>query len=319
VCKGDETMEMRTTYTAVPVATLASGVEVRIPVHEVRGRAGDGPTLGVTACFHGDEQVGTEILYRLLLAVDPAQLRGRLLVVPVANPLAYEAISRHTPLDMQNLNRVFPGGGEGFFTHQLAEVIVTHVLSKLDYYVDFHAGGVTLPTVDYVFIHNAEDLARVFGSPVLFRPREGYGYPGSASTYTVGRGVPTVTVELGGGPGDQTVFVQRGVAGVLNIMRKIGMIPGEPAPAPRQTVLRTLLTMRPRAGGFLVPEVTALNAEVPKGTVLGRTLSPYSFEELEVFRAPFEPSVTVEVLVRPCRINPGDYGYMIGDLSTAEA
>jgi len=311
-------MAVRTTYTAVPVATVASGAEVRIPIHEVRGQAGDGPTLGLTACFHGDEQVSTEILYRLLLAVDPAELKGRLLVVPVANPLAYEAITRHTPLDMQNLNRVFPGGGEGFFTHQLAEVLVAHVLSKLDYYVDFHAGGVTLPTVDYLFIHNAEALSRAFGSPVLFRPPDGYGYRGSASAYTVGRGVPTVTVELGGGPGDQTAYVQRGVAGVLNVLRTVGMLAGDPLPPPRQTVLRTLLTMRPRAGGFLVPEVTALNVEVPRGTVLGRTLSPYSFEELEVFRAPFAPSVTVEVLVRPCRINPGDYGYMIGDLSTAE-
>ncbi|HXX38574.1 MAG TPA: M14 family metallopeptidase [bacterium] len=310
-------MVLRTTYTPVPVGTLASGAEISVPIHELRGEAGDGPTLGLMACLHGDEQVGTEILYRLMATVDPAQLRGRLLVVPVANPLAYEAITRNTPLDMHNLNRVFPGGGEGFFTHQLAGVLVEHVLNKIDYYVDFHAGG-AYATVDYLFIENAEELSRAFGSPVLFRPPRGYGYGGSTASYTVGRGVPTVTVELGGGAIDQTAYVQRGVAGVLNIMRKIKMIPGEPAPAPRQTVLRTLLTMRPRAGGVLVPEVTALNVQVPKGTVLGRTLSPYSFKELEVFRAPFEPSVTVLVRVTPCRINPGDYGYMIGDLSTAE-
>jgi len=310
-------MVLRTAYTSVPVTTLATGAEVRVPIHEVRGQAGDGPTLGLTACLHGDEQVGTEILYRVLAEVDAAQMKGRLLVVPVANPLAYGAITRHTPLDMHNLNRVFPGGGEGFFTHQLAEVLVGHVLSKLDYYVDFHAGG-AYATVDYLFIENAEDLSRAFGSPVLFRPPGGYGYGGSTASYTVGRGVPTVTVELGGGAIDQTAYVRRGVTGVFNIMREIGMIPGEPAPAPRQTVLRTLLTMRPRAGGFLIPEVTALNVEVPQGTVLGRTLSPYSFEELEVFRAPFSPSLTVLVRVTPCRINPGDYGYMIGDLSTAE-
>ena len=310
-------MEMRTTYTAVPVATLASGDEVRVPIHELRGEAGDGPTFGLTACLHGDEQVGTEILYRLLCTVDPAQLRGRLLVVPVVNPLAYAAITRNTPLDMHNLNRVFPGAGEGFFTHQLAEVLVEHLLSKLDYYVDFHAGG-AYATVDYLFIENAEELSRAFGSPVLFRPPGGYGYGGSTASYTVGRGVPTVTVELGGGAIDQTAYVRRGVAGVLNIMRKIGMIPGDPAPAPRQTVLRTLLTIRPRAGGFLVPEVTALNVEVPNGTVLGRTLSPYSLQELEVLRAPFQRSLTVLVRVTPCRVNPGDYGYMIGDLATAE-
>ena len=117
-------MALRTTYTAVPVAMLATGAEVRVPIHEMRGLAGDGPTLGLTACLHGDEQVGTEILYGVMTALDPAQLRGRLLVVPVANPLAYAEVTRHTPLDMHNLNRVVPGGGEGFFTHQLAEVLV---------------------------------------------------------------------------------------------------------------------------------------------------------------------------------------------------
>jgi len=308
---------VRSTYTSVPVATLASGAEVRIPIHEVRGQAGDGPTLGLTACLHGDEQVGTEILYRFLGGVDPGQLRGRLLVVPVANPLAYAAITRNTPLDMHNLNRVFPGGGEGFFSHQLAEALVAHVLSKLDYLVDFHAGG-AYATVDYLFLENAEPLSRAFGAPVLFRPPGGYGYGGSTAAYTVGKGVPTVTVELGGGAIDQAPYVRRGVAGIHNILRTIGMLPGEPAAPPRQTVLRTLTTLRPRAGGMLVPEVTALNVRVPKGAVLGRVLSPYSFEELEVVRAPYDPSLTVLVRVTPCRINPGDYGYMIGDLATAE-
>lgn len=308
---------MTTRFLPAAVATLASGAEIRVPIHEVTGRAGAGPTLGLSACIHGDEQVSTEIIYRLLQRIDTGALRGRLLVVPVANPLAYDAITRHTPLDMQNLNRVFPGGGEGFFTHQLAEVLTAEFLSKLDYYVDLHAGG-AYATVDYVYITNAETLSRAFGSPILFRPPQGYGYHGSSSSYTVKRGVPSVTVELGGGAVDQGRYVERGVAGILNVMRAAGLLEGEPASPPRQTVLRTLVTLRPRAGGLLLPEVTALGASLPQGTVLGRTLSPYTFDELEVFRAPFEPSATVLLRLTPCRINPGDYGYMIGDLSTAE-
>jgi uncharacterized protein len=95
------------------------------------------------------------------------------------------------------------------------------------------------------------------------------------------------------------------------------MLPEEPGPPP-QRVLNTLVTLRPRAGGLLLPEVTALHAEVSKGTVLSRTLSPYSFAELEVLRAPFERSLTVLVRPAPCRDNPGEFGYMIGDLATAE-
>lgn len=310
-------LALTTQYRPVSVATLASGADLRVPIHEVRGQAGDGPTLGLCACLHGDEQVSTEILYRLMQQLDVARLKGRLLVVPVANPLAYEAITRHTPLDMQNLNRVFPGGGEGFLTHQLAEVLVAEFLSKLDYYVDLHAGG-AYATVDYVYLANTEDLSRAFGSSVLFRPPAGYGYQGSTASYTVGRGVPTVTVELGGGAIDQSAYVQRGVAGLLNVIRKIGMLRGDPDPLPPQIVLSTLVTLRPRAGGFLLPEVTTLHTELPRGAVLARTLSPYSFAELEVLRTPFERSLTVLIRPTACRINPGDFGYMIGDLATAE-
>jgi hypothetical protein len=153
---------------------------------------------------------------------------------------------------------------------------------------------------------------------VLFKPPAGYGYQGSAASYTVARGVPTVTVELGGGAVDQSGYVERGVSGLLDVIRKIGMLPEEPTPPPQQIVLTNLVTVRPRAGGFLLPGVTTLHSEHRKGAVLGRTLSPYSFEELEVLRAPFERSLTVLVRPTPCRINPGDFGYMIGDLATAE-
>lgn len=313
------TLAARTQVTSVHVATLASGAELRVFIHEAAGLAGDGPTLGLSAGLHGDEHVSTEILYRLLERLDLRRLRGRLLIVPVANPLAYEAITRHTPLDMQNLNRVFPGGGEGFLTHHLAHVLVEHFLSKVQHHVDLHAGG-AYATVDYVYLSNAEDLSRAFGSRVLFKPPEGYGYPGSASSYTVARGIPSVTVELGGGAVDQSAYVARGVAGLLNVMRTLGMLPDAPAPAPPppQIVLSNLVTVRPSAGGLLLPEITTLHTEHPMGAVLGRTVSPHSFAELEVLRAPFKRSITVLVRPTPCRINPGDFGYMIGDLETAE-
>jgi hypothetical protein len=39
-------------------------------------------------------------------------------------------------------------------------------------------------------------------------------------------------------------------------------------------------------------------------------ISPYTFEELEVLRAPFAESLIVLLRVTPTRINPGDYAFM---------
>ena len=92
----------------LPVTTLASGFELRLPVHVITG-AQPGPTLGITAGIHGDEYLPIEAIRRVVEQLDPAQLSGTVLAIPVVNPLAIEAQTRHTPIDMQNLNRVFPG------------------------------------------------------------------------------------------------------------------------------------------------------------------------------------------------------------------
>src|SRR5687768_12083313 len=97
----------------IEVTTLATGLPLRIAVHEITG-AKPGPTVGITASVHGDELAPVEALRRLLETIDPAEMSGRLVVVPVVNPLAFQAQTRHTPQDMQNLNRVFPGDPDGW-------------------------------------------------------------------------------------------------------------------------------------------------------------------------------------------------------------
>ena len=53
------------TLTRIPLTVLASGAEVQLVLHELVGRRGAGPTLGISAAIHGDEAVGVEILYHL--------------------------------------------------------------------------------------------------------------------------------------------------------------------------------------------------------------------------------------------------------------
>jgi predicted deacylase len=300
--------------TRIPVAVLASGAEVGVVLHELSGGAGDGPTLGLSAGIHGDEAVGVEILFRLRRHLDPAAIRGRVLMLPCANPLAYQAGSRNTPLDMTNLNRVFPGDPHGWFTEQLADVIARRFLGDLDAYMDLHSGG-AFPTVDYVYVFTDEGLSRAFGSRLLYRPAQ--PYTGTAAGVVAGRGKPAMVVELGGGDVDQGEYVERGVRGILNVMRALEMLPGPPAPLPPQTVLTEIAIIRPHAGGLLIPEVTELGRELPAGTVLGRIHHPQTFAELEVIRTPFRRNVTVLVHRTADVVEPGIYGYMIGNLDTA--
>src|SRR5581483_7802207 len=81
----------------IPVSTLANGHALSIPVLTLTGDR-PGPRVGISAMIHGDEIEGLLIARELWRAIDPAALTGSIWLMPVANPLAMEAVSRNTPI-----------------------------------------------------------------------------------------------------------------------------------------------------------------------------------------------------------------------------
>jgi predicted deacylase len=309
---------LHTTYEKIPVTTLASGHELFIPLHRLEGRS-PGPTLGLSAVVHGDEPLTNEIVRQVLSTIDPAELRGTIMAVPVANPLAFESLSRNTPIDMLDMNRNFPGNPSGWLSEQMAYVLGTRFVSQLDVHLDLHTGGI-FPTVDYVYIFdNSRDLSLAFGSNFLFEPAQ--PYQGTFAVPAREKGIPFFTAEVGGGSFLQldTHYIEHGVRGVLNVLKQLKMISGEVVRPPRQTIVTEMAVIRPRVGGVLYPEIglDQLGKEVRGGTLLGRVVSPYTFETLEEIRAPFELGYMILLRGGMMRVNPGDYGYMVANAATA--
>ena len=67
-----------------------------------------GPTLVVLGAIHGDEYEGILAIQDIFTRLQPKDISGKLLLVPVCNPLAYQSYTRLTPQDGKNLARVFP-------------------------------------------------------------------------------------------------------------------------------------------------------------------------------------------------------------------
>ena len=297
------------------VTTLASGMELRLPVHRVRG-AQPGPVLGVTAGVHGDEYLPIEVVRRLVSELDPAQLRGTVLAMPVVNPLSFESQTRNLPIDMLNLNRVFPGDRDGWLTEQLAAVVCEQFLPGIELLVDLHAGGAQ-PTVDYVYIQNDEASSRAFGFPVLYRPP--HPFAGTLSDVAMARGIRSLVVEMGGGMLANDVYLERGLRGVYNVLKFMQMLPGEPQAAGPQTVVTDMRVMRPHVGGLLYPGVTLkdIGQVVDEHTLLGSVISPYTFETLEEMRAPFRRSLMILLRGAITKVHPGDYAYMVANAESS--
>src|SRR5215210_6383412 len=270
-------MQPPTRYEKLAVTTLASGEELFIPLHRLEGAA-PGPTLGLSAVVHGDEPLPNEVVRRVLTEIDPAQLRGTILAVPVVNALAFQNLSRHTPIDMLDLNRNFPGDPGGWLSEQIAHVLTTRFVSQLDVHVDLHSGGV-FPTVDYVYVFDeTRELSLAFGSDLLYQPSR--PYQGTLAVPAREKGIPFFTAELGGGSLLDARYIEKGLRGVTNVLKQLDMLDGEVVRPARQTIVTEMAVIRPRQGGVLYPEVglDQLGRVVAGGTLLGRVVSPYTFE-----------------------------------------
>lgn len=308
-----EITQPKTSYRALPVTTLADGQDFVVPVHRLNGRE-DGPTLGLIAVLHGDETLPNEIVRQVLCTVNPEELRGTIVALPAAYGPALEALTRNSPLDMLDLNRSFPGDPGGWATEQLAHVLTSQFLAELDLLVDIHSGGV-FSTVDYVYmIEEASELALATGDDFYYLARE--PHPGGLLGVARERGTPTVILELGGGLIDDGHFAAKGLRAVLNVLKHFSMIDGEPELPERRVVVDEMAWLRPRVGGILYPELglERLGDTVHQAELLGRVVSPLTFEVLEELRAPFPRGRLVLLRGALSRVNPGDFAYMVGDL-----
>ena len=290
----------------IPVATLSNGHEFGLSVHSVQG-SGDGPRVGVVAGAHGDEPLTVETVRRLLLELEQLPLRGTVTAIPCMNPYALHALARHTPVDGADLNRQFPGDPDGTFSQQLAHAIWREV-STWDYLIDYHGSG-NDSTVDYLYMHDDEPLAKSFGCEVLF---QGISHPGSLGRIATDNGIPSLVSELGGGQQRNSYYLEKGVRGGLNVLKHLNLLYGDPELPERQVVVTEKVMIMAHNGGLMVSEFDADNLceTVSKDTVLARIYHTAALEEIETVRAPFDESILLLVRDRFSTVDVGDYCFI---------
>ena len=101
-------------------------------------------------------------------------------------------------------------------------------------------------------------------------------------------------------------------------MRHLRMLDENPAPHTAQTVVRGIAVIRPQAGGFLFTEAPPLGEAVAGGAVLSRVVDPHTFRETDVITSPVGAGIMLLRHLTTNLVQPGDYGYMVGDLEGSE-
>lgn len=118
---------------------------------------------------------------------------------------------------MVNLNRVFSGNADGLPTEQPGVQNGRGILEEDRLLRGPARGRRIYPTVDYVYILNAEPLSPAFGSPLPYRPKETLADTSVCVTRRLN--IPSVVVELGGGDIDQADYVWRGITDLANMLK----------------------------------------------------------------------------------------------------
>lgn len=268
----------------ISIGTYADGSPVEMPVAMIRGTA-DGPTVYLQAGLHGDELTGIDICRRALRAIDPGELAGTVVSVPLANPPAHRSRSRGATTEERgpiDANRVFPGSPHGLMTEQITNVLFDEFVRHADLVLDLHSAldGCTIAPFVYIdpddnesgTLARREGAARAFGTPFVYYKGRGQKLGTSDMSRSLrsqadAAGVASFSAEMGESRRVTSEYVPIGLRGVLNVLRHLEMLPGSPEVPQDQRAFRTITLVHAQQGGGLRWH-RSLTDEVREGDVI---------------------------------------------------
>lgn len=277
----------------IPVARLPSGTEMSLPVIVMHG-ARPGPSIWVSATIHGDELNGIEIIRRMRALIDPRELAGTLVALPVVNVFGFIAQSRYLP-DRRDLNRSFPGSQRGSLAARLAHLFMTEIVEHCVVGIDLHTGSngrTNLPQIR----GDLDDpetlrLATAFAPPVMVHSRLRDGSLRAAATK---RGHSVLLYEAGEAMRFDADAISAGVEGVMRTMEALGMVDAAPVAARVPLQSRESSWVRARRAGIVRSEVS-LGDVVVRGQAVALISDPYGEGTLRQ-NAPFDGIVIAAVM-----------------------
>lgn len=197
-------------------------------VHRVDSKK-PGLRVVVLGGVHGDETEGVLAAGRLATSPPPIS-RGVLDIVPICHEAAFAADSRISPIDGENLARVFPGDPDGAPTSRLAHHIFTEVLEGADLLIDLHTSG---QSYDMPFLAGfkgtpgradslGERAAIAFGADFVWR------HPGGSVGRTTSVVEQSIYCEAPGSGRTDPGTINAYVTGVERVLDELDMIVGPP-------------------------------------------------------------------------------------------
>ena len=263
------------TATAVAGQTVTGFIDVpagsdpgtHIPVVIIRGSK-PGPTLALVSGAHGTEYASIIALEKLIQELNPAEISGTLIIVPLVNIASFEQKVPHVnPIDGKSMNRFYPGNPNGTQTERASWAVTKQVVEKSDYLIDLHGGDLDESLRPYSYwapTGNAQQdavsraMVLAFGLDTIIlsndRPRD----PNAArylETNASLRGKPSLTAEAGHAGTVELEDVTALSNGCLNVMRYLKMLPGNAPQVQNPVWIERIAEVSSESAGVFYPLV----------------------------------------------------------------
>lgn len=254
--------------------------QIRLPVIVASGEK-EGPVLALIAGQHPGEYVGMNAAIQIANSVPLCDLCGSIIAVPVLNPYGVrKKVPYVCPFDGLNMNRQWPGTYGGTVSMRTTHGVWKAVVQQADYLVDLHGGDFPEYQADYAICFQTGDsvldgvsrrMARHFGARYIRTSSisEGGHDTGPAGRMAMQiRGIPAIVTEVGDAGTLDRERLEANVAGLLNVMRVVGMLPGEASSPPEGQLEMVSRTPVLAEVGGLSQLHTSIGQRVTKGAMI---------------------------------------------------
>src|SRR5207248_6822931 len=244
-----------------------SDAALSIPVAVFHG-AKPGPVLALVAGAHGTEYTSIIALEKLIRTLDPTEITGTVIIVPLINIQSFEQKVPHlNPIDQKSMNRFYPGKIDGTQTERAAYLITKQVVDQCDHLIDLHGGDLDESLRPYSYWTKtgnekqdqiSKEMLLAFGLDTIIisadRPKDSQASRYLENTAST-RGKPSITAEAGYAGTVETDDLNALVNGCLGVMRYLKMLPGAAAVIEHPVWIEKVVTIASEQTGMFYPLV----------------------------------------------------------------
>ena len=296
----------------VPVK-IKNGLGIKIPYWDI-DTGKKGPCFLITAALHGNEVHGSEVMRRFCPIAEKKIIRGRMVLLPFANPLAlhnrrphiistlahpkgkeiWDAEKKVLRFDLKdNINCTWPGDPDGNEAQQITHVLFNKIVKHVTHCVDMHCWSRF--TVTAALSSDDEkvlEFARMSALPAIYINRKEQGIKGipklpcTLDMLLSGMGRLAFAMEFSGQYVLVEKEVQRGVRMLSNCSKYLGMFNGRPEGMEETVIFKDgkskEFTVTAPVEGLFMENGLSTGDFVKKGSLLGTLFNDRTLKTIKV-------------------------------------